>query len=334
MVSKTKVSLHYRDINKVFKHNFKNENILDLKELKDGCFNVSYLVKMDNLKEYVLKVSPPEDLKVLTYERDMMLTEVNFHLMVQNHLRIPVPDILRYDFSKEIIPYNYYIMNKLEGMPLSLYKDVCDSKRRIIYTKLAQYLAYLHNIKGDHYGYVAMKEDFKNMSYFNSFIIMFKNIIKDAESVHVFLPISHDKIINTLNEYEWAFENVQEPVLVHYDLWDGNIFVSQMDKEPVIEGIIDFERGFYADPAADMSQIAGYIDIEENDFFLNVYNSYANSPFILGPSEKARIKLFRLYVFGIMIVESYLRDVEGSYNNQLSYAISRFIHLYNSMAVV
>ena len=69
MVSKTKVSLHYRDINKVFKHNFKNENILDLKELKDGCFNVSYLVKMDNLKEYVLKVSPPEDLKVLTYER-------------------------------------------------------------------------------------------------------------------------------------------------------------------------------------------------------------------------------------------------------------------------
>ncbi len=334
MISKTKNEIDSNDIKKIFTHYFVNEKVEKIEELKDGCFNMSYLVILGNGRQYVLKIAPPDNVELLTYEKDLMVTEINFHSLVEHHLRVPVPQIVKFDFTKDIIPYNYFIMNKLQGQPLDKCEPISGDQRKAIYKQLAKYLAYMHSIKGEHFGYENLSEDFIGKNYHESFKTMFKHIINDADKKNINLPVSSTELFITLDRYAYVFESITEPIFVHYDLWDGNIFVSDMDNSPTIEGLIDFERGFFADPAADISQMAGYIDLEKDTYFIEEYNKYAKVPFNLGENELLRVKLFRLYVFGIMIVESYYRDVDGSYNDQLNWATDEFSKLYNSMSAV
>lgn len=329
MLSKTKSKIKNIDIERIFNQYFKSNRVMDISELKDGCFNISYLVKLENNMEYVLKVSPSDDVEVLTYEQDIMVTEVNFHVVVQKHLPIPVPEIIYSDFSRKIIPHNYFIMSKLNGEALDKYGELSNKQRKIVYKSLAKYIAYIHNLTGDHFGYIPLSDNFLGKNYFDSFKTMLKYILDDGKRKSIPFPVSYNDLWNKIEGYSDSFKGIYEPVFVHYDLWDGNIFVSDIEGKPTIEGIIDFERGFYADPAADFSQISGYIDMEKDTYFLEEYNKYAQKPFILGQSEKDRIKLFRLYLYSIMIVESYYRDIDGSYQNQLEWATSEFIKLYN-----
>lgn len=333
MISKTKNKIDSNDIKKIFKYYFASEDVVNIDELKDGCFNMSYLVVLESGLQYVLKIAPPDNVELLTYEKDLMLTEINFHSLVEHHLRVPVPEIVKFDFTKDVIPYNYFIMNKLQGKPLNRCEPISGDQRKAIYKQLAKYLAYMHSIKGKHFGYENLREDFVGKTSYESYRIMLKHIINDGNKKCIELPVNSEELFITLDRYAYAFESIVEPVFVHYDLWDGNIFVSDMEGRPTIEGLIDFERGFFADPAADISQMSGYIDIEKESYFIEEYNKYAKVPFILGEDELIRIKLFRLYVFVIMIVESYYRDVDGSYNKQLSWAKDEFIQLYKTMSL-
>jgi Phosphotransferase enzyme family len=45
-----------------------------------------------------------------------------------------------------------------------------------------------------------------------------------------------------------ALDDVRTPVLVHFDLWDGNILLDRISGSVEIGGLIDAERAFWGDP--------------------------------------------------------------------------------------
>ena len=47
-----------------------------------------------------------------------------------------------------------------------------------------------------------------------------------------------------------VFDEVKEPSLVHWDMWEGNVFV----KEKHVLGIIDWERAMWGEAFMDDSQ--------------------------------------------------------------------------------
>lgn len=61
------------------------------------------------------------------------------------------------------------------------------------------------------------------------------------------LGISPDEVLVQLSEDKAVFEEVVQPSLVHYDMWDGNLFV----KEKHISGIIDWERAMWGEAFMD-----------------------------------------------------------------------------------
>lgn len=331
MKSTTKTSLSNKEIDTIFKKSFKECTVQSIEELKDGCFNTSYLIQLNDKNEYVLKVSPPEYVELLTYEQNIMHTEILFHSLSEQLSSIPVPRIVSSDLTRKLVPYDYFIMEKLYGAPLNKIENITGGQRRILFTQLAEYLARIHRIKGDHFGYPLMKKQLLGLSYYKSFVYMVEQVFNDGRGKGVKLPIDERKISELINRNRYVFEGINEPVFVHYDLWDGNIFVKNMDSSPEIEGLIDFERGYYADPAADFSQISGYIDLENNPWFFEAYNKHAENPFDLSGQALIRIKLFRLYLFLIMIVETYYRDVDGSYNEQLKWSEDELVKLYNDL---
>lgn len=333
MESATKSTLNENDIITIFKGLFPLVKYNSSKELKDGCFNLSYLVLLENGAKYVLKVSPTNNNNLLSYETDMMSTEVYFHTRVIKELNIPIPKVIFSDFSKTIIKQNYYIMDKLEGTPLDKIENITDIQREVLYTQLAKHLASMHGLNGRHFGYKVMEQELYGLDYFDAFKFMFNKVLLDGVKVKAVMPQSLNSIMVLLDQYAESFNIISEPCFVHYDLWDGNIFVLDMDSSPKIEGLIDFERGFFADPAADFSQIAGYIDLEKNKYFIDTYNEYSKRSFTLGKHEKSRISLYQLYLFSIMIVESYYRDVDGSYTGQLNWASGEFQKLFKKLSL-
>ena len=75
-------------------------------ELKEGWFNAAYQVRLASGREVILKIAPPKGAEVLTYEKNIMLTE---------NLRL-TPSIAGEWRSKERVDY-YYGVHSDEILP-------------------------------------------------------------------------------------------------------------------------------------------------------------------------------------------------------------------------
>lgn len=329
MISLTKSKVTASQIIALCQYHF-NASPQMFTELNDGFYNISYLIVLADNSEVVLKIAPPKDVEILTYEIDIMKTEVEFYKLASFYTDIPVPTILADDFSGECIPYPYYFMSKLHGMALNKIGDISPAMRKEIYTQKAAMLAKLHSIKGETFGYVSMKNVCEGKSYFESFKVSMHALLEDGHRKKTGFPIREADIIETLDECADAFNEVLIPSMVHFDLWDGNIFVSSKE-DLTIEGLIDFERGFYGDPSADICQAAGYIDLDVDTYFFDVYNQYATEPIQWNRSMKIRTYTYRLYLFIIMHVECFYRDVDGSFEPQKQWVLKEFDNVYQQL---
>lgn len=161
MKSKTKNHLTESQIKKLAKKHFgKDCEIADITELKGGQFNAAY--RMKRVKEQdkvVLKVGVIPGTPLLTYEKDIMPTEVSCLRMIKEKTDIPVPEIYACDFSKTEINSNYFFMTAMEGVTLSKAAGKMDKKNlEEIRAQMAKYMVRMHRIKGNYYGYFTEDE--------------------------------------------------------------------------------------------------------------------------------------------------------------------------------
>ena len=66
-----------------------------------------------NGREYALKIAPRADIPVLTYEQNMMASEVFWYGVMREQADIRVPDVYAVDDSKSLLPASYFIMELL-----------------------------------------------------------------------------------------------------------------------------------------------------------------------------------------------------------------------------
>ena len=330
MKSLTKATVSKEQIEKAVRKHF-GCGTTEYHELNEGFYNISYLVKMDDGREAVLKIAPPYDVDILTYEKDIMATELHFYKLAFEHTDIKVPHILAEDMSCETISSPYYFMSKLQGIPLNNVKNITPAMRKALYITLAEYLAKLHNIKGETFGYITMGEKCTGKGCLNSLMVSVQALIEDAQRKNVKLPIKKDKIYEVFENSKKAFEEIEYPVVCHFDLWDGNVFVQGENEDIEITGIIDFERGFYGCPAADFCQAVNYIDFEKDTYFWDTYNKYAHKKALYDEKMKVRIAAYRFYLFLIMRIECDYRDVAGSFLPQKLWVLKGIKKVYRTL---
>ena len=87
----------------------------DCRELTEGMFNAAYEVCLDNGSSVILKIAPPKEAEVLTYEKNIMYAEVQTMKMLSQQGSIPVPHIYGYDDSCTVCTSPYFVMEKLRG---------------------------------------------------------------------------------------------------------------------------------------------------------------------------------------------------------------------------
>ncbi|HAL74704.1 MAG TPA: aminoglycoside phosphotransferase [Clostridiales bacterium] len=322
--SKTKSLLSIDQINELVRINFGDDcQTGSIQELEGGMFNAAYMIERVNEHDkIVLKVSLAPETQTLSYEKDPMTTEIEVYRLIGQHTSIPTPRILAVDFSKQHIPCKYFFMTALEGIVMYMaFQQMTAENLTALKIELADYFAQFHQIKGSYFGYFTDDPAKQFKTWRSAYTHMMDQIIADGRRLHSDLP--YDRIERAMDDNAHYLDDIKVPCLVNFDLWPGNIYVVQKNGNYVIEGIYDFERAFWGDPLADFTAI-GMIarDLHHDPDIWNTYKIKSGIENDLTQSDDIRFALYSIYIYTIMVVETFRYD-DDHRNFQLDYSNQR-----------
>ncbi len=287
-------------------HAFGESPLISVRELTDGWFNTAYHITMGNDPvQTVLKVGPPAEAAILTYEKNVLRAEVQAMKLVATDPHIPMPRVSFDDFSRTHLPYDYYFMDFIEGATWDKIRDTLSPEQNnIIEYQLGQITARINAFEGTSFGYYASGPEFDNWP--DAFHWMCASLYADARRFQIALELSEREFFDKFAEHHAIFASVTRPQLVHWDLWAGNIFITYNEDTPKIEGIVDFERVLWGDPL--MEAYPGRLHGIDN------YLAGYGQDILAAPSQRLRRIFYNIYLDLIMIVEDGPRqyDDKGS----------------------
>lgn len=315
MESKTKFTIENEEVKKLFE-NAGIKNADKIKPLNAGEYNAVYLVVADK-KEYVLKIAPHPSISVLTYEKDIMRSEVFWYETMKDKTNIPIPEIYFKDFSRSLIPCDYFIMEKIDGVTLDKAK-LGEEERESIRTEIAHMISALHEIKSDKFGYI------QNALYDNWYLALksiFENLVYDCERVGK----RTKRGLRALTLIE-KHKNILEAVhgtMINYDLWDVNLILKNNNGEKKLY-LIDPERSFFGDPIFDFICLDFTLPFSKKYDAKRAYNAFSKVKVGTSREEEIRFAFAELLMGLIQETEKYYRYTPrnfGWYRNVLSSAL-------------
>lgn len=307
MISKTKRTLSPLEVETMVKKAFGDKiTIKDSSQLTDGYFNNSYKLSLSSNQDVVLKVAPDPRVDVLTYEKQLMCTEVEA-MNIMDHKQLPVPRVLYYDHSLKVIDSEYFFMTYLNGTPLNKVKDkMSEDQVKSLTQSIGQTMSRLLTDPYTNFGEVGnINKQFDN--WFDCFTDMISDLMDDANKINLKLALDKQAALDLLKQHQANLSQVETGVLVHKDLWDGNIFV---DDNYQLVGIIDSERAIIGDPL--MEIVCGHY--HHNPSFIEAYMGKKD----LDEAEKTRVLLYLVYINLLMIIECPYRQYPD--DNQFNWA--------------
>ena len=279
--------------------------IVGCRELGDGFFNTAFRLQLNDGRDVVLKVSPPPGAALLTYERDIMRAEVEFFREAAA-TGIPQPQLLHAGLDRAVIDGDYIVLSALDGATWnSEREDLGATQNAALRRQLGGYLARLHTVRNPKglFGYPAVPE-LSAPSWPEAFGAMLGALIDDAHRYGVTLPVADDRLCEALKRGADALGEVRDPVLVHFDLWPGNIMITRAEAagEHHITGLIDGERAIWGDP---LMEFVG-IDVfgrAERDPALRAGYLEAGGTIAADEAAARRLALYHLYMHLLLLIE-------------------------------
>lgn len=247
----------------------------------------------------ILKIAPSDETDTLNYEQDIMSVEVTAMRLMKSKGTVPVPEVYAYDNSKEMISSEFFFMEKIVGQPYNEIKEELSLQQRIsIEEELGRYSRLINEIPGERFGLFSASTLVKGNSWREVFKHLIINLLEDARRLKAEMPIPLENVEAEIISRLHVMDVVTEPRLIHWDLWDGNVFV----REGRIVALIDWERALWGDPL--MEYYFRYI--ENSEHFCRGYGNSFDSP-----NECARKKLYDLYIDLIYFIEYYSRKYDS-----------------------
>ncbi|WP_239004599.1 phosphotransferase family protein [Paenibacillus tepidiphilus] len=265
------------------------------RELTGGYFNSAYELVLSDGTCTILKVAPLAEAEILSYEHDIMAAEVQALQLMQAAGTVPVPRVYGYDGSRSLIFGDYFFMERIAGEPYSDIKEQLPPETRAaVEEELGRYNRLINEVRGERFGLFRAARHPLDGSWRETFGAILFRLLEDGERLWAELPVPAERLRTEIHKLLPALEAVKEPRLVHWDLWNGNVFV----KDGVITGLIDWERALWGDPLLEYY----FRYVEDNKHFLRGYGEE-----FVSPNEQARIKLYDLYLDLIFFIEGYSR---------------------------
>lgn len=277
------------------------------RELTEGTYNAAYALTVDD-RALVLKVAPQPGLPLLTHEVDLMRTEVDFYRRA-SAAGVPVPEVVFADLDRELLSSDYAFLSLVPGSDLHTSKDALTAARiAVTRAEVAALTARIHTITGPGYGYPLRGSNSWQPTWRAAFGAMVDDVLADAARLGKPLPTSPERVGELMRRHFDVLDDVERPALVHFDLWDGNVFI---DADGRVTGLIDGERAFFGDPVAEFVSLSLFRDLADAPELLAGYAEGSGAPFALTSSVRRRLSLYTTYLYVIMAIEGATRGWHG-----------------------
>lgn len=270
---------------------FPQRGIPQIAELTEGMCNAAYKLTYEDGFKTILKISSPIKTGFLTNECNLMEAEVKAMKLVAEKTEIKVAAVYRYDTTKELCDGDYFFMECLEGASwISVMDNLGEEMNSQLRMEVGKLQKQLSEVTGDKFGLLGDHiHQFNNLYEFIYFLI--NNILDDAEKRDVVIGVPRDEILAKLARDKVFFEAIRTPTLVHWDMWEGNIFV----KEGHISGIIDWERAMWGEPFMD-----------DRFRYHNRHNDFLKG---FGINELSEEEMRRIYWYDILLFLTMMTEV-------------------------
>lgn len=226
---------------------FPQKEMEDCTELTEGMCNAAYLVGFTDGSKSVLKIASGSGAGLMSNEVNMMEAEVRAMRLVEERSAVKVARVEYYDTSQTLCDGPWFFMEALEGQSLfSIREGLSEEEKRALYGEIGEIEKAVCSIEGRKFGLLA-DDEHRFDSLFDFVFYLISNALTDSERKKVEIGVSPEEILCRLKADRAAFDEVTQPVLVHWDMWEGNIFV---DKGHVC-GVIDWERALWGEAYQD-----------------------------------------------------------------------------------
>ncbi|GAB7046440.1 phosphotransferase family protein [Catenuloplanes indicus] len=270
-----------------------------------GTYNSVY--RLDRRAgDLIVKVSPGPAAPVLSYEHGLLATEALFDELAVA-AGVPVPPVLHTEQHNALLDGDVLVLGRCPGVPWRPATHT-DANRRAVRHRLGRLTARLHTVTGTGFGYPGGALGPLQPRWDTAFRQMIDAVLADAARFGARLPRPAAEIRDVVTAHAGALAAVTTPVLVHFDLWDGNILVDRGTDGARLTALIDAERAFWGDPIADFVSVALAGDVEQDTAFLDGYGIS-----VLDPPARLRLALYRVYLHLIMLVEAVPRNLPADH---------------------
>lgn len=275
---------------------FPDKEVTEIKELTEGMCNVTYSIAFSDGSESILKVAAKDRSGNTSNEVNLMRAEVSAMKLVAEKCSFKVADVQYYDTSNTICDGNYFFMEKLEGDNFHFVKEkMSEEEISAIGKELGKISRELSMIQNPDFGFLG--EDTRYDSLFAFVKQMLTNLISDAERRNVDILYDGRTLLDQLEKEESAFREVKKASLVHWDMWEGNVFV----KDGRVSGIIDWERAMWGEPFMDDR----FRMHNRDKYFLEGFGQTSFSE-----DELKRLRWYDIILYLTMMIEVFYREFE------------------------
>lgn len=281
-------------IERIIGNAFPEKQMTNCSELSEGLCNIAYRIEFSDGSKSILKIAPQFNQTLLRNEKCLMCAEVNAMELAKSIESIKTAKVQYYDTSKSLCTGDYFVMEYLEGTSLiSLQSSLSEAEMVVIQSEIGRIVKEIAEIKGTHFGqlYNGAKQ---YESLYDYVEMLIRNNLADAMEKNIDIGAAPEEILALLAAHKSAFENVS-PVLVHYDLWAGNIFL----KDGHVCALIDWERAMWGDVLME----DGFRRHSINNGFLK---GFGQSEF--SAAERKRLLWYDMILYLAMMTEGSFRE--------------------------
>ena len=283
-------------ISEMAKAAFPDKQIADIKELTEGMCNVTYSITFSDGSESILKIAAKDRSGNTSNEVNLMRAEITAMKLVAEKCSFKVADVQYYDTSNTICDGNYFFMEKLEGDNFHFVKEnMSEEETTAIGKELGKISRELSTIQNPDFGFLG--EDTRYESLFAFVKQMLTNLISDAEKRNVDILYDGRTLLEQLEKEKGAFDEVKKASLVHWDMWEGNVFV----KDGRVSGIIDWERAMWGEPFMDDR----FRMHNRDKYFLEGFGQTSFTE-----NEIKRLRWYDIILYLTMMIEVFYREFE------------------------
>jgi aminoglycoside phosphotransferase (APT) family kinase protein len=274
----------------------RGKNPEDVQELDGGEYNNTYLVTFAGNQQVILRVSPAPTGPFTGRGIGLMRNEHYFQPFLAPVATL-MPKTLMLDFTHQLINRDYMFQTFMDGERwLDVAEELTQKENITLWQQLGRIAKSIHSIQGEVFGSPALGTVSTQWSM--QVLSRLASIVEQLEATKLDTTDIHT-VQHMAQKHSALLDEIQQPRLLHGDLWTFNILIKRDQENPRITAVLDSDSCSWGDPMADWTMFLLHIkmtggmarnDIEEAHAFWQAY----------GQPERSKGMLFREQIYHAM----------------------------------